>query len=44
MKEHERLLRNHILHLQGEIRALRLENSQLRAKEEIYNTFPMQID
>ncbi len=44
VKEHERKLRDYILMQRREIGALRMENSQLRAKEEIYTSFPMSID
>ncbi len=44
MKEHERKLRDYILMQRREIGALRIENSHLRAKDEIYTHFPMQID
>lgn len=44
MKEHEKKLRDYILMQRREIGALRMENSQLRAKEEIYTNFPMKLD
>lgn len=44
VKEHEKKLRDYILMQRREIGALRMENANLRAKEEIYSSFQMEID
>ena len=44
VKEHEKKLRDYILMQRREIGALRMENQQLKARDEIYSSFQMEIE